>query len=191
MKNYYDILEINQNASEDIIKKVFKIQVKKYHPDIVPEEKKSVAEEKIKELNEAYEVLSSQEKKNIYDEELKVFLSNNFELQTLKEENSLLKKEIEEKTKIITNIIYDYEHPHEYPSNIANNKINYSLNNFQSPIEENEDNNIAANDYLEKLNFKYSLIDLIFKSIVTLILIGLGIYGIYLLTGINIITELF
>ncbi|MBO6244107.1 MAG: DnaJ domain-containing protein, partial [Clostridia bacterium] len=34
MKNYYEILEINENASQEIIEKVYKVLVKKYHPDL-------------------------------------------------------------------------------------------------------------------------------------------------------------
>ena len=56
MKNYYEILEVNQKASKEIIEKAYKVLVKKYHPD-VNAKKAQENNQKIKELNEAYEVL--------------------------------------------------------------------------------------------------------------------------------------
>lgn len=69
-KNYYDILQVNRNASPEIIEKAYKILAKKYHPDLQAEEQKKQAEEILKEINEAYEVLSNPEKKKIYDASL-------------------------------------------------------------------------------------------------------------------------
>ena len=70
MKNYYEILEVSQNASSEVIEKAHKALIKKYHPDLQPQEKKQDAENKVKEINEAYEVLSDINKKAKYDEEL-------------------------------------------------------------------------------------------------------------------------
>ena len=61
MKDYYKILEVNSSASPEIISKVYKILAKKYHPDTNPDNKQE-AEEKFKELSEAYEILSNKEK---------------------------------------------------------------------------------------------------------------------------------
>lgn len=66
-KNYYDILQVNRNASPEIIEKAYKTLAKKYHPDLQSEENKKQAEEILKEINEAYEVLSVPEKKESYD----------------------------------------------------------------------------------------------------------------------------
>ena len=63
-KNYYDILGISKNASESDIKSAFRKLSKKYHPDVCKEKD---AEEKFKEINEAYTVLSDPEKKQMYD----------------------------------------------------------------------------------------------------------------------------
>lgn len=63
-KNYYDILGISKNASESDIKSAFRKLSKKYHPDV---NKEAGAEEKFKEINEAYSVLSDPEKKQMYD----------------------------------------------------------------------------------------------------------------------------
>ena len=70
-KNYYDILQINQNASPEIIEKAYKTLAKKYHPDLQEENNKKEAEEMLKEINEAYEILSNPEKKALYDQNLK------------------------------------------------------------------------------------------------------------------------
>jgi curved DNA-binding protein len=64
-KDYYDTLGVNKNASQDDIKKAFRKQAKKYHPDANPNNPN--AEQRFKELNEAYEVLSDAEKRQQYD----------------------------------------------------------------------------------------------------------------------------
>lgn len=64
-RDYYEVLGVDKNASEDEIKKAYRKLAKKYHPDLNPGDKE--AEEKFKEANEAYEVLSDAEKKAKYD----------------------------------------------------------------------------------------------------------------------------
>ena len=68
--NYYDILQVNRNASPEIIEKAYKTLAKKYHPDLQTEENKKQSEEILKEINEAYETLSHAEKKQAYDASL-------------------------------------------------------------------------------------------------------------------------
>lgn len=63
--DYYDILGVPRNASQDDIKRAFRKQAKKYHPDANPDNPQ--AEAKFKELNEAYEVLSDPQKRQQYD----------------------------------------------------------------------------------------------------------------------------
>lgn len=63
-RDYYEVLGIQKGASDDEIKKAYRKLAKKYHPDI---NKEPGAEEKFKEINEAYEVLSDAEKKAAYD----------------------------------------------------------------------------------------------------------------------------
>src|SRR5437764_4502996 len=65
-KDYYKILNISREATADEIKKAFRKLARKYHPDVNPGNKK--AEEKFKEINEAYEVLSDPDKRKKYDE---------------------------------------------------------------------------------------------------------------------------
>ena len=69
-KNYYEILGVDKNASEDDIKKAYKKLAMQYHPDRHvndSEEDKKKAEEKFKEIAEAYDVLSDKEKRAQYD----------------------------------------------------------------------------------------------------------------------------
>lgn len=67
--SYYDVLEVDISASEKEIKKSYKKLVKKYHPDVY-KGTHDFAEQKIKEINEAYEVLSNKDLREKYDNEL-------------------------------------------------------------------------------------------------------------------------
>ena len=64
-RDYYEVLGLSKGASDDEIKKAYRKLAKKYHPDI---NKEAGAEEKFKEINEAYEVLSNPQKKATYDQ---------------------------------------------------------------------------------------------------------------------------
>ena len=66
-KNYYEILGVSKNATEEEIKAAYKKLVKQYHPDLHPNDK--LAAEKFKEINEANEVLSDKQKRAAYDYE--------------------------------------------------------------------------------------------------------------------------
>lgn len=69
-ENYYEILEVSTKASPEIVKKAYITLVKKYHPDLQDDSKKEEYENKLKKINEAYEVLSDETKRKKYDLEL-------------------------------------------------------------------------------------------------------------------------
>jgi curved DNA-binding protein len=65
IKNYYETLEVANDASPDEIKKAFRRLARRYHPDVNPNDQ--TAEEKFKQINEAYDTLSDETKRQQYD----------------------------------------------------------------------------------------------------------------------------
>jgi len=65
-RDYYEVLGVNKNATDEELKKAYRKLAKKYHPDANQDNKKE-AEAKFKEVNEAYETLSDKQKRNMYD----------------------------------------------------------------------------------------------------------------------------
>src|SRR6187455_1416871 len=65
-KDYYTTLGVARDASDADIKKAFRKLARQYHPDVAKDKK--AAEEKFKEINEAYEVLSDPQKRKKYDQ---------------------------------------------------------------------------------------------------------------------------
>ena len=66
-RDYYEVLGLKKGASDDEIKKAYKKLARKYHPDLNRDDPKT-AEEKFKEVNEAYDVLKDPKKKATYDQ---------------------------------------------------------------------------------------------------------------------------
>ena len=127
-KNYYEILQINQNASPEIIDKAYKTLAKKYHPDLQEESNKKQAEEILKEINEAYEILSNPDKKALYDQNLKNEAISQEDYDEIYEENQNLKNAINHMQNS------RYANPRTNTTNNSNinnnlNKNNYNQNN--------------------------------------------------------------
>lgn len=104
-KNYYEILEVNEKASKEVIDRVYKLLAKKYHPDLQEAQNKEKSAEKFKEINEAYQVLSDDQKRKEYDISLQ---SNNVSREdylVLYQENEDLRNKIAK----YQNFIYEIE----------------------------------------------------------------------------------
>ena len=87
MKNYYEILEVDKNASQEVIEKAYKALAKKYHPDLQQGATKQEYAEKMKIINEAYDVLSDNFKREQY----------NLKLQNEQVQNQTISKEEQER----------------------------------------------------------------------------------------------
>ena len=71
MENLYEILQISQKASKEIIEKAYRVLAKKYHPDLQEPDNRAKAEEMMKKINYAYDVLCDDTKRAEYDERLR------------------------------------------------------------------------------------------------------------------------
>ena len=94
-KNYYEILEVDKNASKEIIDKAYKTLAKRYHPDLQTQEGKEQKEELMKKVNEAYDVLSDENKRTAYNQQLASQNVSMDEYQKILLENELLKQQLE------------------------------------------------------------------------------------------------
>lgn len=93
MKKYYEILEVNPKASIEIIEKAYKVLARKYHPDLYEGEKKIYAEQKMREINEAYKILSDDFLREQYDSELEKEQTYYSDINKTKKRNTSQKKQ--------------------------------------------------------------------------------------------------
>lgn len=134
--NYYKILEVDKNASPEVIEKAYKTLVKKYHPDLQESNLKQASEEKIKLINEAYEILSNPISRAKYDETLKQTEISEEDFNRLSEENKNLYDEI---NNLKTN-------------NVSNNYNEYTYNNYYNKKQEE-----FQNQYKKQLDYENQL----------------------------------
>ena len=181
MKNYYEILEVDKNASDEIIKVAYKALVKKYHPDLKEGNAKINAEDKIKQINEAYDILSNPEKKYEYDQNLINEDISKEQYEIILNENMNLKRELN----IYKNNIY-----HNYRQNNRYTKENYDTtyntnynndNNSQNNTYKEQNSNINNNNFKENIS----------ERLKTLLAICLTFLIIFLLYNIPFIKDLF
>lgn len=164
-KNYYDILEVNKNASPEVIEKAYKTLVKKYHPDLQTDSSKEKAENKMKELNEAYEILSNTEKRQAYNSKLEESEKKSSseskepshepkheEKQSYQEqsfnEQSYQKQKYQEQT-----------YQNNYHENYTQNENINNTNNMQNQQINNQRPSIETDEFEEKLNISGQLYD--------------------------------
>ena len=160
-QNYYEILEVNKNASPEIIEKAYKTLVKKYHPDLQQDENKNKYEEKIKKINEAYDILSDPEKRKKYDLNLKNTEISINDYNSLYQENINLKNNLnilKEKLNYLNNIQNNYEKNNLNYNNLENNKNNINQEYSDNYYTENFNNSNSKNNenYSENNNINYN-----------------------------------
>lgn len=177
MKNYYEILEVDKNASDEIIKVAYKALVKKYHPDLKEGIAKINAEDKIKQINEAYDILSNPEKKYEYDQNLINESISKKQYEIILNENMNLKRELN----VYRNNIY-----HNYRNNNKYTKENYNTNynndnNSQNTAYKEQNSNIKNNNFKENIS----------ERLKTLIAICITFLIIFIIYNIPFIKDLF
>ncbi len=133
MKNYYEILEVDRKASKEIIEKAYKTLAKKYHPDVQEQNQKVKAEEKMKLINEAYSVLSNEEQRYEYDQQLEENTISAEKYQELVNENIELKRKIQNNT---TNKIQNQNQPNINYSQVYNNSQTYNQQEYNTKINQ-------------------------------------------------------
>ena len=183
MKNYYEILEVDRKASPEVIEKAYKTLAKKYHPDLQDENNKNIYAEKMKEINEAYDVLSDDYKKTTYDEQLENSLVSKTEYEKVIKENSELKHQLEHQLEQRKTTVY--EQPTQEKMQVGNTFSNMGrvLDNtikqaYNDAYKDAYINDLKNRGY--KIKYKHDL-KYYFKLIIyiaIIILIGILIYQI-------------
>lgn len=124
----YETLEVSENASPEIIEKAYKTLAKRYHPDLQSDAEKRKAEQMMKKINEAYDILGDKEKRQVYDRELK----------ELREQ--IKQEELEKQREQIFN---------EYNINDVKNTDNYYNNQqYNNEYTYKENDNISNDDFV-------------------------------------------
>ncbi len=154
MKNYYEILEVDVKASKEIIEKAYKVLAKRYHPDTQNEDKKEWAEEKFKEINEAYEVLSNEDSRKNYDVELEY--DKDSAIKAICAKNEHLQHLVEELQNELNNIRShtNYENSNNMYSNNENNEFKEPFKNPEPTYSNNFNRTVYTKPQEEYIYYK-------------------------------------
>lgn len=118
LKDYYKLLEVNETASPEVIQAAYKILAKKYHPDVAKPNEKAMKEAKMKEINNAKEILLNPVEREKYDAMLRQEKERikNQELESKVERHREQKQKIE---KVKQRKKTKYENPDSAPETVA------------------------------------------------------------------------
>lgn len=184
MKNYYQILQVDKDADLEVIHRIFKYHIKKNHPDLFQGNEKIQAEKRVKELNEAFDIISDSEKRKEYDEQLEndqslekeqEIIHSNPSFQRLQLENEVLKNQLTEKETLLNKIYQEFNLATPYP--MQEEQIE-----SQDEVDYNDTKSIASH-YFSK--FKVFC----FKFLMTVTLIAIGFIVISLITNVNVLEK--
>ena len=135
MKNYYDILQVNPKASPEIIEKAYHFLAKKYHPDMQSDEiEKLRCEQILKDLNEAYYVLSDVFLREQYDKELQ-----NQNIQNKQNINTENRQENVENKSNVHNNLKDKINFNNFKNNIKANKRTNKKQEKKQNVQTNQE----------------------------------------------------
>jgi len=131
VKDYYKILNLSVNANNDEIKKAFRSLAKKYHPDRNKDDKEAL--KKFQEVNEAYEVLSNEDSRKKYDQEMDKG-STNKETNSKNNKSDNSNKKYQDKGESIENLNKYFESFFGFDAN-SNNINKDKLKKENNPID--------------------------------------------------------
>ncbi len=173
MKTLYEILEVSETASDEIIEKAYRVLVKKYHPDLQATANKIKAEGMMKEINEAYEVLRDEQKRKEYDAEL----ARKREEERQKAEN---KQEQYQPTSNNLNTDYEYNKAKDMELRKYKERLKKQEEKMKKQMEQKMQNNYEEQyyEYLRGLGYNikkrwtWGKTKALFLTIIILIIIG-------------------
>ena len=167
-KDLYDILEVSPTASEEVIKNAYRALVKKWHPDAQPEEKKKKYEEKLKEINLAFEILSDTKKRQEYNRYKYKRVSKTNHYSNIKTNFEGLKYSPEELGK---KICEDFNKPLKSRKSYYDFKFKESMS-FQNPFSKAQKGPKLSSKF-KKDTYKYLVISIIIITFSSLTVIFL------------------
>lgn len=134
METLYDILEVSRKASKEIIEKAYKTLAKKYHPDLQTAENRAYAEEMMKKINEAYDVLSDDTKRSEYDRQLEEQEQQKYEQRQYQQEQQFYQGQ------------QQYQQYQEQQRSYNNANMNYSNSNQNNVYDRQQNVNTGTNE---------------------------------------------